>query len=227
MCAVLSITNICREWNILESKTIPRKGELNTALMFLIYQFHCVLIMCLVKRMAIFFVQNNSKWSTVFVSKKLEIVKFQTNYSWALSRTQNRHYMHNFKKHIKYLQRLLVSVAVFQAGVVDTEWTWVLECSQLNVWVSAFHRRLESCCEVSHCASELFSTPKIPLPGQEIEILCSIGMLMVIWGLWGDKGKRKLSVDPTQTGGCGFKSSEERPGWGPGSWPVTSVSHLT
>lgn len=72
-----------------------------------------------------------------------------------------------------------------------------------------FGTRLGAGCELEapHCASELHSTPKIPLPAQEIEILCSIGMLMVIYhgGLRRDGGKRRPSVDQRWAAGPGFK----------------------
>lgn len=66
---------------------------------------------------------------------------------------------------------------------VDTVRTWFLEYSQLDVWNSGLQHEVGAVWELEapHSASELDSTPEVPLLGQEIEILCSIGMLMVIY----------------------------------------------
>lgn len=107
---------------------------------------------------------------------------------------------------------------------VDTEKTWFLEYSQLNVWISGLWHETGAGCELEapHCASELHSTPKIPLPGQEIEILCSIGTLVVIYHMdsWGDGGKRRPSVDQRWAAGPGFKGKAKS------ILSSTSITHI-
>lgn len=58
--------------------------------------------------------------------------------------------------------------------------------------------------EAPHCACELRSPSWIPLSGQEIEILCCIDMLMVIYhrGLREGRGEERASVDQRWTAGA-------------------------